>query len=309
MAPPKKQENLPAMEDCRLQLKNTVDIKLKASANFKLTATDALVIAGFEQEVAKNHSMLNRFHRLLKNSKPKEVADGEPPAPPVGPLRLPPLVQQLQAPPAPNPMPPPIPPVLGGPLIDSRPPLSSVKPPLQATDTPSPLSVPASLSSQRTRNIYRTPHQVDVASARRHAKASTEDEVMCAATQLYALEKQKPNGKLSSKVAAAVNLVFGSTLTASTLRRYAQSNRIGLAKLKQGRPEFTIPVEAYPVVCEGYDTHVRLVQEAGSNGVREATKKYMANLLHMVLRVGLSKAKVSVSTYQWQAQETRCGRD
>jgi hypothetical protein len=73
-------------------------------------------------------------------------------------------------------------------------------------DTPSPLSVPPSMSSQCTRNIYRTPHQVDVASARRHAKASTEDEAMSAATRLYALEKQKPNGKSSVKVAAEVNL-------------------------------------------------------------------------------------------------------
>ena len=31
MAPPIKQENLPAMEDCRLLLKNAIDIKLKAS--------------------------------------------------------------------------------------------------------------------------------------------------------------------------------------------------------------------------------------------------------------------------------------
>jgi hypothetical protein len=29
MAPPIKQENVPAMEDCRLLLKNAVDIKLK----------------------------------------------------------------------------------------------------------------------------------------------------------------------------------------------------------------------------------------------------------------------------------------
>jgi hypothetical protein len=159
MAPPIKNENLPAMEDCRLLLKNAVNVKLNASASFKLTATDALVIAGFEPEVAKNHSMVNRFKRLLQKSKPKEVADGEPP----GPLQLPPLVQQRKAPPTPNPMPPPLSPVLGGPLIDSRPPLSSVKPPLQATDTPSPLRAPPSLSSQRIRNIYRTPHQVDVA--------------------------------------------------------------------------------------------------------------------------------------------------
>jgi hypothetical protein len=32
MAPPIKQENLPVMEDCRLLLKNTVDIKQKASS-------------------------------------------------------------------------------------------------------------------------------------------------------------------------------------------------------------------------------------------------------------------------------------
>jgi hypothetical protein len=99
------------MEDCRLLLKNAVDIKLKASANFKLTAIDALVMAGFEQEAAKNPAMINRFNRLFHKSKPKEVADGEPPAPPV----WPPLVQQLKAPPVPNPMPPPLPSVLGGP--------------------------------------------------------------------------------------------------------------------------------------------------------------------------------------------------
>jgi hypothetical protein len=34
MAPPIKQENLPALEDCRLLLKNAVNVKLKASANF-----------------------------------------------------------------------------------------------------------------------------------------------------------------------------------------------------------------------------------------------------------------------------------
>jgi hypothetical protein len=56
MAPPIKQENFPAMEDCRLLLKNIVDIKLKASANFKLSAIDALVIAGFKREVAKNQA-------------------------------------------------------------------------------------------------------------------------------------------------------------------------------------------------------------------------------------------------------------
>jgi hypothetical protein len=104
MAPPIKQENLPAMEDCRLLLKNAVEIKLNASANFKLTAIDALVMASFEQEVAKNQAMVNRFNRLLKKSKPKEAADGEPPAPPVWPR----LDQQLKAPPAPNPMPPPL---------------------------------------------------------------------------------------------------------------------------------------------------------------------------------------------------------
>jgi hypothetical protein len=31
MAPPIKQENLPALEDCRLLLKNAVNVKLKAS--------------------------------------------------------------------------------------------------------------------------------------------------------------------------------------------------------------------------------------------------------------------------------------
>jgi hypothetical protein len=36
MAPPIKQENLLAMEDCRLLLKNAVNIKLKASGNVKL---------------------------------------------------------------------------------------------------------------------------------------------------------------------------------------------------------------------------------------------------------------------------------
>jgi hypothetical protein len=56
MAPPIKQENLPPLEDCRLLLKNAVNVKLNASANFKLTATDALVIAGFDPEVAKNQS-------------------------------------------------------------------------------------------------------------------------------------------------------------------------------------------------------------------------------------------------------------
>jgi hypothetical protein len=117
MAPPIKQENLPVMEDCRLLLKNAVEIKLNASANFKLTAIDALVMASFKREVAKNQSMVNRFNRLLQKSKPKEVANGEPPAPPV----WPPLVQQLKAPPVPNPMLPPLLPVLGGPLIDSRP--------------------------------------------------------------------------------------------------------------------------------------------------------------------------------------------
>jgi hypothetical protein len=33
MAPPIKQENLPAMEDCRLLLKNAFEIKLKASSD------------------------------------------------------------------------------------------------------------------------------------------------------------------------------------------------------------------------------------------------------------------------------------
>jgi hypothetical protein len=75
-------------------------------------------------------------------------------------------------------------------------------------DTPSPLSVPASLRSQRNKNIYQTPHQVDAASARRHAKASTEGEAMSAATRLYVLEKQKPSGKSSAKVAAESNLEF-----------------------------------------------------------------------------------------------------
>jgi hypothetical protein len=50
---PIKQENLPAMEDCRQLLKNAVEIKLMASANFKLTAIDALVIAGFEQRLRR----------------------------------------------------------------------------------------------------------------------------------------------------------------------------------------------------------------------------------------------------------------
>jgi hypothetical protein len=92
---------------------------------FKLTTIDAMVMAGFEREVAKNQSMVNHFNRLLHKSKVKEVGDGEPPVPPVWPL----LAQQLKSPPVPNPMPPPLPPVLGGPLFDSRPPLSSVKPP------------------------------------------------------------------------------------------------------------------------------------------------------------------------------------
>jgi hypothetical protein len=114
---------------------------------------------------------------------------------------------------------------------------------------------------------------------------------MSAATQLYALEKQKPNGKSSAKVAAEVNLEFGSTISTRTLRDYAQHNHIGLGKLKQGRALFIIPGEAYHVVCEGYYTHVRLVQQAGANGVREATKKYMANLLHVVLGIDVSKAE------------------
>jgi hypothetical protein len=264
MAPPIKQENLPAMEDCRLLLKNAVEIKRNASVSFKLTAIDALVIAGFDPEVAKNQSMVNRFNRLLHKSKVKEVGDGEPPVPPV----WPPFVQQLKAPPVPNPMPPPLPPVLGGTgwaLV--RFPLSPIicKATPQAMETPSPLSAPAFLSSQRTKNIYRTPHQVDVAIARRRAKASTEDEAMSAATRLYALEKQKPNGKSSATVAAEVNLEFGSTISARTLRKYAQDNHIGLGKGTQGRPRFFVPVEAYHLVCEGYYTHVRLVQEAGGS--------------------------------------------
>jgi hypothetical protein len=53
---------------------------------------------------------------------------------------------------------------------------------------------------------------------------------MSAATRLYALEKQKPDGKSSAKVAAEVNLAFGSTLSARMMRRYAQRNRIGIGK-------------------------------------------------------------------------------
>jgi hypothetical protein len=34
MAPPIKQENLPALEDCRLLLKNAINVKLNASSNF-----------------------------------------------------------------------------------------------------------------------------------------------------------------------------------------------------------------------------------------------------------------------------------
>jgi hypothetical protein len=46
-------------------------------------------------------------------------------------------------------------------------------------------------------------------------------------------------------------------------------------------------------VCndKGYYTNTRLVQEAGANGFREVTKKYMANLLRLVLGVDLSKAE------------------
>jgi hypothetical protein len=36
MVPPIKQENLPALEDCCLLLKNAVNVKLKASANFTM---------------------------------------------------------------------------------------------------------------------------------------------------------------------------------------------------------------------------------------------------------------------------------
>jgi hypothetical protein len=54
---------------------------------------------------------------------------------------------------------------------------------------------------------------------------------------------------------------------------------------------FIFPGEAYHVVCEGYYTHICLVQEAGANGVREATTKYVANALHMVLGVDVSKAE------------------
>jgi hypothetical protein len=72
---------------------------------------------------------------------------------------------------------------------------------------------------------------------------------MSAATRLYALEKQKPNGKSSAKVAAEVNLEFGSTITSRMLRRYADRNHIGLGKLKQGRPLFIIPGEAYHVIA------------------------------------------------------------
>jgi hypothetical protein len=75
MAPPKKQENLLSMEDCRLLLKNAVDIKLMASANFKLTAIDALVIAGFEQEVANNPAMISHDQPLLPTP-PQVKAEG-----------------------------------------------------------------------------------------------------------------------------------------------------------------------------------------------------------------------------------------
>jgi hypothetical protein len=80
------------------RLKNAVNIKLKASANVKLTTTDALVLASFKWELAKNQAMVNCFNRLLQKLKLKEVADGEPPAPPVWPLQLPPLGAATQGP-------------------------------------------------------------------------------------------------------------------------------------------------------------------------------------------------------------------
>jgi hypothetical protein len=43
MAPPIKKENLQAMEDCRLMLKNAVDIKLKASANVNFEVGELLL--------------------------------------------------------------------------------------------------------------------------------------------------------------------------------------------------------------------------------------------------------------------------
>jgi hypothetical protein len=47
MAPPIKKENLPAMEDCRVLLKNVVDIKLKASANVKLAVGELFFTSCF----------------------------------------------------------------------------------------------------------------------------------------------------------------------------------------------------------------------------------------------------------------------
>ena len=72
---------------------------------------------------------------------------------------------------------------------------------------------------------------------------------------------------------------------------------------------FIIPGEAYHVVCEGYYTHVHLVQKAGANGVREAITKYMANLLHMVLVVNVRDQVEGVERDREREEETSTDMD
>jgi hypothetical protein len=63
MAPPIKQENLPVMEDCRLLLKNAVEIKLKGL--FTISRRMALVV--FWDSLDRSVKMKNSIVTSLLN--------------------------------------------------------------------------------------------------------------------------------------------------------------------------------------------------------------------------------------------------
>jgi len=156
-------------------------------------------------------------------------------------------------------------------------------PPPKAVSTGSPASDVSSITHSDTsssgptnpapkpRRQRRTAENVakDNVEAKRMKIYTSEAHKRC--TSLYAEEKAKPNGMSADQVRACVLKEYEAKCvpSAKTIKRYVDDGKAGISPKKKGRPSTNIQESTFLILCNAYESFVRINQINGTTTPRE----------------------------------------
>ena len=140
------------------------------------------------------------------------------------------------------------------------------------------------LSLKKTR---RTPHQVQVAAARKSHLQQKDVEAHKECTRQWAkvidLPKKEKNYKTAKVICDQVNAKYGTSVTDTTVRKAVAKGIVGQTPPRRGNQSYSMPKRTFKALCAAYLTHLKLMQ-AGRKG--QPNQKVMIQKIEQCFRGG-----------------------